>query len=224
MPDSKAMLAVKVEEKGKGIDAHIGQIVTIEVADVKMESLARGAGGNHEVVAASPDCKRLLFTAQSAGVGDGALPPKEFQSALYELDVDTLRLRKVGGIDRKVHTARFSPSGKRVLLVTDLKDGFLGERHNLVVADAALGQLTTIAHDAYAPLVNIGDNAAVPGWLDEDTIYYFSKVSVYGQNGQAVRMRHVTVSGKENRDVQPDVDVAVTTLVEERAARLRLKK
>jgi hypothetical protein len=223
MPDSKALLILKIEEKVKDTYNRIGQIATIEAATGKLTPLAWAYGGSGELTAVSPDRKKVLFTALSASVGDAKPDTKATEKQLFELDVAGPKLRKIDRLDRKVDSARYSPSGKKVLMVAEPKDAFFTEKRDLLVADADMQEFKTIARDAYTPLVKLGDNACFPGWIGDETIYYFSKVSVYGTTGHALRMRQIGVDGKSSRDVQPDIDLAVTEIAEA-TPKLELKK
>jgi hypothetical protein len=184
--------------------------------------LAWAYGGSGELTAVSPDRKKVLFTALSASGGDAKPDTKATEKQLFELDVAGPRLRKIDKLDRKLDSARYSPNGKKVLLVAEPKDAFFTEKRDLLVADAEMQEFKTIARDAYTPLVTLGDNACFPGWIGDETIYYFSKVSVYGTTGHALRMRQIGVDGKSSRDVQPDIDLAVTQIAEA-TPKLKLK-
>lgn len=208
LPDSKRLLTIKIDEEVDGTHEHLGRIGLIDASDGSFSPLAILFGDRADFFASSPDLKRVLFSAYSAGKDGLKLDPKDAKNrALFELDLDTKAVRKLPGLDREIEFARYAPDGKRVLLVATRQSRFLLERCDLIVTDADLQNPTVVARNAN--LRHIGSTRSMPGWLDDKAIYYFAKVNVYGTAGHAIHLRIVNADGSNNRDVQPDIDLAV---------------
>jgi hypothetical protein len=226
LADSKKMVVFKIDEKVKDTSNYLGQLGTLDPADAKLTPLASACVDSHAFMAVAPDGKNAIFTAFLAGPAGAKLDiPKYPTVGVYQFDFANAKVSRLDKLDRKIEYARYSPSGKKVLLVAEQKDTFLSEKRDLIVADTALQDLKTVATNSHMPLVRIGgEDLNFPGWLDEDNLFYFSKISVYGVTGHAIHMNHIGADGKNGRDVQPDIDVAVLELTENNAAKLPPKK
>jgi hypothetical protein len=77
------------------------------------------------------------------------------------------------------------------------------------VGDAGMTTAKPIASDV-DDAFTIGDEQKYfPGWVDEDTLYYFTRRNVYGTAGSAVHLVVIGADGKNKQFVQPDIDFGV---------------
>ncbi len=204
--DSKTLLTITIDEAVKETPHHHGQIGFMDASDGVFTPLANVIADRRCFFAVSPDVKRVLFRAFSAGNADAKLDPKAANvQSFFTLDIDTKAVTKLAGPNRSVEFARYSPDGKKVLLVATRSDRYMHENCDLLVTDADLQNPKIVAKNASPPMLG----ANLPGWLDEQAIYYFTKVNVYGTAGRALHLRIVNADGSANRDVQPMLDRAV---------------
>ena len=204
--DSKRLVVFQIE--GQKNFKPVGNIATCEAASGKTTPLAAVLAEKTSSLDLSPDNRKVLFSAGAAGkVGTQLAPDKDLRTHLFEVDL-------AGGEVRSVQTqaihVRYSPGGKKVLLTRRAERAFLGTTLELVVADAGLTSLKTIASDTFGQFISLGlEHERLPGWLDDDRLFYFTERMVFGAAGKALHMVLIGADGANRKFVQPDIDEGV---------------
>jgi hypothetical protein len=208
LPDSKKLLTFQIDKKDEQGNFS-GNVVQIDL-DGKVTPLGAAMVNQSFHQDVSPDGKKLLLTAFAAGkVGDKLEKDKlAFSPKLYELDVAAGTWRK---IDKDARYAVYSRDGKQVLLATP-PEGFVFDAVKLEVADADLKTFKTVVNDAFMPMSIGGEGRIFAGWMDDKTILFFVQKAVYGTEGKSLQLMTVGTDGKDRKNLQPHIDIALTKL------------
>ncbi|MCI0377497.1 MAG: hypothetical protein L0215_07820 [Gemmataceae bacterium] len=208
--DSKRLLVFRIQEKDKNSRYH-GEIAILDAASGDVTPLAAAVTSREGCMELSPDNKTVLFGANQAGEA-GALvdDEKNFDPVLFELDVAAKSIRPHGG---KVSFICYSPNGKKILLLRKVEANLFDlalDRLEIVIADAELKNLRSIAADAHRPIITIGaEGLSFPGWIDDATVFYFIERRVFGIDGRALHLVVIGADGQNKRYVQPGIDLGV---------------
>jgi dipeptidyl aminopeptidase/acylaminoacyl peptidase len=207
--DSKRLLTFQIRDD-KSSEFH-GDIVDVDVASGKVTTLAAAIGRNESCLDLSPDNETVAFTADKAGAAGAQLVPgKSSQTYLFELEIATGKIRESKTPAKFV---RYSPGGKKLLVTNQPLEFLLSNKQQLVVVSSGLTKFDAIAKDAYTPAIAVGlDYVALPGWIDDDHLFYFTERMVYGTTGKALHLVLIDADGSHKRFVQPDIDLALEKL------------
>jgi len=189
-------------------DKITGELIELDVKSRKQKPLAAAITNQRLCLELSPDNKAILFTAIVAGKpGEKlVLPEDPFPSVkLYEWKAGEQGSRV---FNDKAQFARYSPSGKHVLLA----EHPVLQSAQITVADATGKETATVATDG---VLNHGGDLTLPGWLDDNTIYYFADRSVYGSGGNSFSLMTVAADGTKKKNAQPALDKAVLQLAKD---------
>jgi hypothetical protein len=206
LPDSKKLLTFQIDKKDEQGN-FTGNVVLVDL-DGKVTPLGAALVNQSVHYDPSPDGKKVLVTAFATGkVGEKLEKDKMvFSPKLYELDVATGTWRK---LDKDARYAIYSRDGKQVLLATP-PEGFVLDAVKLEVADAELKSFKTVATDAFMPMSLGGEGRLFAGWMDDKTILYFVQKAVYGTEGKSLQLMTVGIDGKDRKNLQPHIDIAIT--------------
>jgi Tol biopolymer transport system component len=198
-PDSKALLIFQIQKKENNV--YQGTISALDIPSGTGKPLASVLGSQNVFFDLSPDGQFVLFTAKAAGAPGTTLQPGE--DRLFELNVAKGTIQAV---KTNVEYAIWSPSGNRVLLGTDEKNGIV----TLQVTDRGFTQLRKIVSDV-AVKVSQGvgfETRIYPGWLGEGTVFYLAQRAVYGTAGKNLELVMVGADGKNQWRYQAAIDDA----------------
>lgn len=209
-------------------DLYKGHLVRIDAADGEVHKVASVLGTKGCFLDLSPDGNTLVYTAIVSGkAGESLERPEQdrgfnagmlkwiggmrplrpaylmAQLVLYRADLKT---NEIKALKDDVRYAFFCPEGKRLLVGS----GQDGERLLLDTHDAGtFNHLKRIASDA---ALDTGEMPYVtdiyPGWLDNQTVMYLARVSVYGASGTNLNLITVPVEGEKRQNHQPAIDRA----------------
>src|SRR5262249_374971 len=89
------------------------------------------------------------------------------------------------------------------------------DKVEIVVADSGGKNMASVTKRAHSPFASITpDGTTLPGWLDDDNVYYFTEKLVYGDKARVMQLVFSRPDGANKRFVQPDIDIAVEEAVE----------
>ncbi|MEX0715044.1 MAG: hypothetical protein WD066_00575 [Planctomycetaceae bacterium] len=204
-PDSKRVLVLKVEGKVEESDRYNGTLAAVDVAGGQATPLAAvltERGGHFDL---SPDGKKALFVALAADKPGTKLEnPEEGKMTLFELDIAGTTPRKT---EHTVASATYSPNGTKVLLGPSSElFSFEPTRIQVYAADLSrkLGEI-----QGEIPAGSGFEGAVLPGWIDDDNVFYFVKRKIYGTQQEALTlMIGAADGGGKQRCVQPLIDIA----------------
>ena len=203
--DSQHVLAFQIAAKNEETNLYAGALVKLNTATGKAVPLATVLGGNKVFFDLSPDGAKVLFTAVKAAKAGQELPAKaKGEPQLFELDIASGAIRTIKG---KVLYALYSPKGTKVLvgMERDFKPGL-----QLAVADAAMKNFVTVATDGAKSAGETGDSADIyPGWINESTVHYIAKATVFGTAGKNLHLMSVGADGTGRRNLQTKLDAAL---------------
>ena len=207
-PDSKRLLTFNIVSKIKD-DSYSGTISAIDVASGKATPICAAAADKSLHFDLSPDGKTIVFTGFAAGkVGTDLTKSETYTKKLFQVTVAT---GEVLATDKSAEFAIFSPDGKHLALGTE-PEGFSLDRVKLEIAKAGKYDETTIvAPESYKGLALGGGGGMFPGWINNDTLFYFDQRAVYGTEAKSVNMVVVDMQGNKRKNVQPAIDLAATT-------------
>lgn len=201
-PDSASLLLFQIVAKPEEGNLRKAELSRWDIAAGKATVLAVALGGDNVFLDLSPDGKRVLFTAATAGKPGEELSADKDDPKLFELNIETGLVRSIG---RDASYALFSPDGKHALVASKADDGLL----KLEVADGALAKFTTVAQDAVGQVGGPGDQSSVyPAWLDKDRIVYLAQRAVYGRAGKNLEMVFINADGANRQSRQTTLDEA----------------
>ena len=190
--DSKRILVFQMEDIDKQ-NNWSGHVVDLDLTTGKAKRLASLITRNTVCLDLSPDNQRVLFTGMTAGGPEEKLTLKDEGMKLYEVKLADGSLRTV---DNPVSAAfvRYSPSGKKILMYGGTK---------IAVADADGKQPVVVADDT---IELAGLDLSLPGWVDEQTLYFFTNHAVFGTSAKSQRLVIVKADGSGRKQVQPYFD------------------
>ncbi|MCI0377498.1 MAG: hypothetical protein L0215_07825 [Gemmataceae bacterium] len=199
--DSKRLLLFTVRDVDKQ-DRLLGEVVEFDISTGQSKPLASVVGSQQLFLDLAPDNERFLITADAvAPPGEAARPAEGFGfRKLFEVNVANSKVRAVG---KDAFLARYSPSGKRILFTAPRQD-FSANSVELIIANDAWTDFTPLAHDAAESLGAFG--YPIPGWLDEESVFYLSERLAYGAGGKSLCFLTVRTDGTNKKNLQPFLD------------------
>jgi hypothetical protein len=103
--------------------------------------------------------------------------------------------------------AHYSPNGKKLLLASPAKGKeILSRKVALGVTDAQWKKFTPLEDNATEGQRGTSGGLAIPGWIDDDTVYYFVERTTYGTSGKSFSLYTVKADGSKKQLVQPVLD------------------
>jgi len=207
MPDSKSMVALKLDEKDNENNQYTGRIVTVDADSGKLTDMASVIGPQGVYLDLSPDGKKVLFTAHVAGkAGANLVPPggenQQPPLKLFELDLSS------GDVKEAWPEAQFgiySPKQTKVLVGGTGRNGM----RELTVTNAKFVGQTVVANDAAEEVGGMGATTSVyPSWFDDDTVLYLANQPVYGTAGKNLMLTTVKANGSQRTSHQARIDAA----------------
>jgi hypothetical protein len=191
--DSKRLLLGKishVDQQGQ----YTGQLEEYDVATRTSKPLAAFISDDRMVVDLSPDNETALFIARGVGRPGENLTLEGRDNPRHAFQLQ-LADRSVSKLKENTDFARYSPSGKKILL--QCNDG-------LLVADLAEKYFTTVVE----PDDSITARTTAPGWIDDDSFFYFQERSTLGERIKGLSLVTIKCDGSDRQVVQPLLDRA----------------
>jgi hypothetical protein len=203
--DSKRLLIFEITKALEKEQMFLGNISSLDVATGKRVPLTTALINNEAFFDLSPDNKKVVFTALRADKPGAKLSEeKEYTMHVFDLDVASTTPRKT---ERSAKFAIYSPDGKHILLGSPPM-GFSFDTLTLEITDVNLKAESVAATDAYTKFLSLGgEGMTYPGWVDNNTVFYFIERSVYGTNGKALSLATVGIDGKGKKLQQPYIDL-----------------
>ncbi len=205
MPDGKHLLVLHLLSEHEDADVYTGQIAIYDLDGKQTKVIGTVVGPQGAFLDVSPDGSKLLFTATNYAPGENAelRIDEDAEPRAYLVNIDTGE--GTAGPDG-VKYAIWSPDGRHILSGSDEDDGTL----TIKVHNASLGDATEIATDAAAGIGGgFGPATDIyPGWVDNDTIYYLARKSVYGTAGKNLLLATVGRDGSNKQTHQHTLDAA----------------
>jgi Tol biopolymer transport system component len=205
--DGKRLLVFQFSDVSR--DRHLGILGELDLASGAVRPLVAAVCPGAMMIDLSPDEQTILFTAHVAGKpGEKFDPDKNMPPArLYECNVKGEALKPRTAFSEETLFARYSPNGKKILLASPAKgQEIFSTKIALGVTDADWKKLTPLADNATEGQRGTAGGLAIPGWIDDDTIYYFVERTTYGTTGKSFTLFTVKADGSKKQLVQPVLD------------------
>jgi Tol biopolymer transport system component len=188
----------------RGSDATLVDLMRVDVESGEGEPIAKLMAGDDYHLDVSRDGRAAAVCALDVAAIDQEVTRGETPlPRVFELDLKTLAIRKLGP---NGCCAKYSPSGKRLLVSGIPESGTEYQPAPLQVVETESGQSTTIATDGLHASAALDGLQAYPGWIDDERVFYFAERSVYGVNGVSLSLMTVRADGAGRRCVQPVID------------------
>jgi hypothetical protein len=206
--DGKRLLVFQFSDVVK--DRHLGNLGEMDVATGTVRPLVSAVCPGAMMIDLSPDEQTILFTAHAAGrPGERLDPEKDLpEPRLYECNARGEALRERTAFSEETLFARYSPSGKKILLASPAKDeaSFISKKARIGVVDSQWKKVTPLAENATQGERGAAGGLAIPGWIDEDTVYYFAERTTYGTSGKSFSLFTAKADGSKKELAQPALD------------------
>lgn len=204
--DSKRLALFKIEDTNEG--AMTGYVVEFDIATKKEKRLATASvTGQTMCIELRPDQQTIVFSAANAGKPGANLDGLEKHAGLgTPLWLWNAKDGSVTKIDDHAEYARFSPKGDRLLLARMDRTG----QGELRIANAD-GRGAKKLIDGVT--LSINRDVMLPGWLNDDTVYYFTTRHTYGAGEKALALITIRTDGKNQKSIQAALDHAVRQIV-----------
>ncbi len=196
--DSRRIVCFKIESGDKDGNS-TGQLVEIDIASKKQKRLAAVVAGQKMCIELAPDQQAVVFSASSAGKPGIALESPMARNRLWRWSAKD---GSVSEFHDSAEFARYSPSGGKVLLA---RMNALGAGE-LRIADAEGKAEKPLPANA---ALSVGADLTLPGWLDDDTVFYFATRNTYGGGAPSLCLNTIRTDGKAATNLQPALDYAV---------------
>jgi Tol biopolymer transport system component len=205
--DGKRLLVFQFSDVAK--DQYLGAVGELEVATGTFRPLVAAVCPGAMMLDLSPDEQTVLFTAHATGrPGESLDPDKKLPPArLYECNVKGGAVRERTAFSEETLFARYSPNGKKILLASPAKGNeILSRKVALGVTDAQWKKFTLLVDNATEGEHGTAGGLAIPGWIGDDTVYYFVERSTYGTSGKSFSLYTAKADGSKKQLVQPVLD------------------
>jgi len=205
MPDGRHLLVLHLLSKDSENDLYTGQVALYNLEGKQTKVVGTVVGPRDVFLDLSPNGKKLLCTATAFAPGSNVemkVDP-EAEPKLHLIDMVDGEIQATG---ENIDYGIWSPDGDHILIGGNEDDGTL----TLRVTGPTLAGAHTVAEDAAASISGgFGPGTDIyPGWVDDDTIHYLAKKSVYGTAGKNLFLTTVNVDGSNRRTHQHHLDAA----------------
>ncbi|MDB5392071.1 MAG: hypothetical protein JWM11_7717 [Planctomycetaceae bacterium] len=203
-PDSKRLLVFQIVSKVKD-DRFAGNIAAIDISSGKITPICSAVADKSFYFDLSPDGKTVIIAGHAAGkVGTDLSQKEAFDKKLFQISVATGEVKET---NKKAEFAIFSPDGKRLAIGTE-PEGFTLDRVNVEICELGKLDESLLVAESYKGLALGGGGGMFPGWIDNESLYYFDQKAVYGTEAKSVSLFVVKTDGKKRKNVQPVIDLA----------------
>ncbi len=203
--NSKRLALFRTDDHQNG--TFLGHLVEFDIATKKEKRLASAMTRQTMCIELRPDQQAVVFSAISAGKPGSkrelAEPSEAIGMSLWRWHAKDGSVTK---IDDHAEYARFSPKGDKLLLARMDRTG----QAELRVADADGGSARKLIDGV---TMSINRDLLLPGWLDDETAYYFTTRHTYGVSEKSVTLMTIRTDGKKPQSIQPALDHAVNEIV-----------